>query len=67
MRIKVITKEHGEYNSDLIKDATYEDAISLIEKVAKGQASHLAFPFKGGRMFFTEELLKTSVFVVMKD
>lgn len=67
MRVKVITKDQGEYNSDLIEDATYEDALGLIEKVAKGQSPHLAFPFKGGRMFFTEEVLKTSVFIVMKD
>ena len=67
MRIKVITKDHGEYNSDLIKDATYEDALGLIEVVAKGGASHLDFPYKEGKIFFTEEVLKTSVFVVMKD
>ena len=67
MRIKVITKDQGEYYSDLIEDATYEDVLDFIEKVVKGQASHLAFTFKGGRMFFTEEVLKNSVFIVMRD
>ena len=67
MRIKVITKDQVEYNSDLIKDATYEDALSIIEGVAKGHATHLSFPYRQGKIFFTEEVLKTSVFVVIKE
>jgi hypothetical protein len=67
MRIKVITKDNGEYTSDVIEDTTCNDALNVITAVAKGQASHLEFQYAGGKILFPEEILKTSVFIVLED
>jgi len=67
MRIKVITKDHGEFISDKFIEMDYNQLIKLINDISSGKYSNLHFNFNKGKVFFTEEVLKTSVFIVMKD
>lgn len=67
MRVKVITKEHGEFISDKIIGMDYNQLIKLIDDTSSGKSGSLHFNFNKGKVFFTEEVLKTSVFVVVKD
>jgi len=67
VRIKVITKDHGEYTSDDLSFTSYVDALDIAAIASKGQTDSLSFNYKGGRVFFTPELLKTSVVIVVKD
>ena len=67
MRIKVITKDQGEFISDKFIGMDYNQLIKLINDTSSGKYGNLHFNFNKGKVFFTEEVLKTSVFVVMKD
>lgn len=66
MRVKVLTKDHGEFMSDEL-GVEYEDLIEFIDATSKGGQSNLRFDYNGGKIFFTEEVLKTSVFIITKD
>jgi hypothetical protein len=66
MRIKVITKDHGEFISDELS-IECEELGALVDTTSKGGHSNLKFNYNGGKIFFTEEVLKTSVFIVTKD
>jgi len=66
MRVKVLTKDHGEFMSDKLS-VEYEDLIELIDNCSKGGHSNIKFNYNDGKIFFTEEVLRTSVFIVTKD
>jgi len=66
MKVKVITKDQGEFISDEI-DADYDEVLKLINNVSKGETNNLRFDYKGDKLFLPEEVLKNSVFIVTKD
>jgi len=66
MKVKVITKDHGEFISDET-DADYDEVLKLINSVSKGDTNNLSFDYKGDKLFIPEEVLKNSVFIVTKD
>jgi len=66
MRVKVITKDHGEFISDeLNKD--YEELVHLINNASTSESSNLRFSYNGGMILFPIEVLKSSVFIVIKE
>jgi hypothetical protein len=67
MRIKVITKDQGEFLSDEFTAVSYPEAIDWVDKATRGNFNNLRFDYNGGKIFFTGEVLKTSVFIVFKD
>jgi len=67
MRVKVITKDHGEYTSDKITEVVSNELNDIVNRASQGNLSNLQFKYNGDRIFFTGEILKTSVFIVMED
>lgn len=67
MKVKVITKYFGTFTSDDLKDVEYDDVLNLINSVSKGDTNNLSFDDNGDKIFFPEEVLKNSVFIVTKD
>lgn len=66
MRVKVLTKDHGEFMSDELT-VEYTDLLELIAKAAQGTLNRLTLNYNEDKIFFTEEVLKSSVFIVTKD
>lgn len=67
MRIKVITKDHGEFISDPLTEVDADETSEIVNRASIGTLSNLQFKYNGGRIYFTEEVMKTSVFIVFKD
>jgi len=66
MRIKVITKDHGEFISDeLITD--HSEVVNLVNNASTSESSNLMFIYNGSMILFPSEVLRTSVFIVTKD
>jgi len=66
MRVKVITKDHGEFISDEL-NKNYEEVVNLMNNASTSESTNLRFSYNGGMIFLPIEVLRTSVFIVMKD
>jgi len=66
MRVKVITKDHGEFISDELS-TDYEEVVNLMNNASTSESSNLRFSYNGGVIFLPIEGLKNSVFIVTKD
>lgn len=65
MKIKIITSL-GTFTSDELKVNTPEELFDAVNSASNGTAANFRMPINGCHTFFGEELIKNSVFKIIK-